>query len=385
MFQDFERENINPMYYTVQNNSQIMKHKAISLFTGAGGMDVGFTSAGFNVVWANEFVKHAAETYKSNHPNTNIVVGDINAHIDEIPVNDIDCVFGGPPCQGFSVAGKMDINDPRSQLVFSFMQVVAKVKPNCFVMENVKALAKLEKFSNIREELYKKADALGYKADFFLLNSKNFGVPQARERVFFIGFKKELKKNINYENFIIKQKNEIKVKDIFLKLGKASTDDNPLTCKAKITIAEKPILRKSPYAGMLFNGMGRPIKLDGVANTLPASMGGNKTPIVDEGFLFDGKENWIENYHNAVFYNKEIPKFGDAPSQLRRITIKEAALIQTFPEEYKFAGPISSQYTQIGNAVPCKLAEAVAGVVIDILRGNAIEYKKTQNELQFID
>jgi DNA (cytosine-5)-methyltransferase 1 len=359
-----------------------MTYKAISLFTGAGGMDVGFTSAGFNVVWANEFAKHAAETYKSNHPNTTIVVGDINEYIDEVPVEDIDCIFGGPPCQGFSVAGKMDVNDPRSQLVFSFMKVVAKAKPKCFVMENVKALAKLEKFANIREELYKKADALGYKADFFLLNAKDFGVPQARERVFFIGFKKTLKKSLSYENFRAKQKKE---KHVFLKLGKAGSEANPLTCKAKITIAEKPVLRKSPYAGMLFNGMGRPVKLDGVANTLPASMGGNKTPIVDEGFLFDGKDNWIEKYHNAVFYNNKTPKFGDAPQQLRRMTIKEAALIQTFPTNYKFAGPISAQYTQIGNAVPCKLAEAVATVVIEELKGNAVKHKKIQEELQFID
>lgn len=362
-----------------------MNYNAISLFTGAGGMDVGFTTAGFNVVWANEYVKHAAETYKLNHPKSEIVVGDINENLDKVPIDGIDCVFGGPPCQGFSVAGKMDINDPRSQLVFSFLTVVKKASPKCFVLENVKALAKLEKFEAIRQELYRRADELGYTADFFLLNAKNFGVPQSRERVFFIGFKKSLKRKMSYEQLQTKMKEEVTVKEIFNKLGRSGTETNPLTCKAKITIAEKPILRKSPYAGMLFNGMGRPVKLDGVSNTLPASMGGNKTPVIDEGFLFEGKENWIEKYHQSVFYDNEAPKFGDAPSQLRRMTIKEAALIQTFPENYQFSGPISAQYTQIGNAVPCKLAEAVAKSVLEVLEGKVAKQKSVQNSLQFTD
>ena len=362
-----------------------MKPKAISLFTGAGGMDIGFTAAGFDVVWANEFAKHAAATFRLNHTKTTIVEGDINEHIAEIPTANIHCVFGGPPCQGFSVAGKMDANDPRSQLVYSFIKVVEKTNPKCFVMENVKALAALSKFSEVRQELYRRSKELGYEADFFLLNAKEFGVPQARERVFFIGFKKNLKRKMTYEQIAKHKKPEIPVKTVFQKLGKAGTETNPLTCRAKITVAEKPVLRKSPYAGMLFNGMGRPVRLEGAAHTLPASMGGNKTPIVDEGALFDGRESWVESYHRSVFCEKETPKFMDAPSQLRRMTVAEAALIQTFPEDYKFSGPVSSQYTQIGNAVPCKLAEAVAKSVLEVLSGNMVPISKKQREFAFTD
>jgi len=362
-----------------------MKPKAISLFTGAGGMDIGFTAAGFDVVWANEFAKHAAATYRLNHPNAVMVEGDINQHINEIPTANIDCVFGGPPCQGFSVAGEMDANEPRSQLVFSFITVVERTKPKCFVMENVKALAALSKFSEVRQELYRRAEELGYVADFFVLNAKEFGVPQARERVFFVGFKKSLKQKMTTEQLDKHKQKEIPVKTVFKKLGRAGTEKNPLTCKAKITVAEKPVLRKSPYAGMLFNGMGRPVKLEGAAHTLPASMGGNKTPIVDEGVLFDGLESWVEAYHQAVFYDKESPKFMDAPTQLRRMTLREAALIQTFPENYKFAGPTSSQYTQIGNAVPCRLAEAVGRAVLEILEGKTAPSVRKQKELSFND
>jgi DNA (cytosine-5)-methyltransferase 1 len=360
-----------------------MKPTAISLFTGAGGMDIGFSSAGFNVIWANEYSKHAAATYRLNHPNTVIVEGDINDHINEIPTTGIDCVFGGPPCQGFSVAGKMDANDPRSQLVFSFIEVVERTRPKCFVMENVKALAALSKFAEVRQALFRRSEELGYEVDFFILNAKDFGVPQARERVFLIGFEKNLQRRMTQAQLTKHKKPEVQVKTIFQSLGKAGTEKNPLTCKAKITVAENPVLRKSPYAGMLFNGMGRPVKLEGAAHTLPASMGGNKTPIVDEGVLFDGLGSWVEAYHKSVFYDKEIPKFMEAPKQLRRMTVLEAALIQTFPEGYKVAGPMTSQYTQIGNAVPCKLAEAVAKAVLEILEGHAIPDTERQHKLSF--
>jgi DNA (cytosine-5)-methyltransferase 1 len=363
---------------------QTTKLKAISLFTGAGGMDVGFSKAGINVIWANELSKHAVSTYKSNHPNTTIVEGSITDNLHLIPNEALDCVFGGPPCQGFSVAGKMDANDPRSKLVFDFMGIVASKMPTCFVMENVKALAKLDKFQIIREELLRTANKLGYTAAFYLLNAKDFGVPQSRERVFFVGFKTSFGAHMTLEHLNKYKKTPPPMIDIFRKLGKAGTEKNPLTCKAKITIAEKPILRRSPYAGMLFNGLGRPLNLSGVSCTLPASMGGNKTPIVDEGFIFDEMENWVEDHHRKVMNKVVESEFGDAPSQLRRITLKEAALIQTFPADFIFAGPTSSQYTQIGNAVPCLLAEAVGRAVVDVFNGVVHNSSSVQSELKFL-
>lgn len=357
------------------------KPKAISLFAGAGGMDVGFTNAGYEVVWANELMKHAAATYRKNHPTVYLAEGSIIDYLDNLPTEDIDCVFGGPPCQGFSVAGKMDPEDPRSKLVFEFMNVVEKISPKVFVMENVKALAKLEKFQQIRIELIKKAGALGYASDFHLLNAKDFGVPQSRERVFFIGFRQDLKKRFNSHYFKRYELTPLSMLKILEILGPAGTDTNPLTCRAKITLAENPILRKSPYAGMLFNGMGRPINMRSVSATLPASMGGNKTPIVDELLLTNTSKNWVEDYHAAVLKGDTVPKFTAAPEHLRRITVKEAALIQTFPINYEFEGPISAQYTQIGNAVPCLLAEAVARAIIYALSNSEVPAELGQSEL----
>lgn len=357
--------------------------KAISLFTGAGGMDVGFQRAGFDVVWANELMPHAAATYAQNHAEGVMHVGDLNTLMDELPKSDIFCVFGGPPCQGFSVAGKMDLEDERSQLVYSFMNVVERVLPTVFVMENVKALASLAKFAHVREELVRRAQKLGYEGKFHLLNAKDFGVPQARERVFFIGFKKTSGMRFDAAYFERYKCAPPSVRDILTRIGRAGTPENPLTCKAKITLAERPIMRKSPYAGMMFNGLGRPMNTDGVSCTLPASMGGNKTPVVDEAHVYLNQPSWIEWYH-ARLRNGEPPLgMNDAPESLRRLTLREAAAIQTFPEDYKFAGPTSSQYTQIGNAVPCQLAYAVAASVMDAINNLPVETRENQRTLAF--
>lgn len=355
--------------------------KAISLFTGAGGMDVGFQAAGFEVVWANEIMPHAAKTYELNHADGIMRCGDLLGFMDDLPPpGSVDCVFGGPPCQGFSVAGKMDHEDERSQLVYRFMDVVERTAPGVFVMENVKALATLSKFVHVRNALVRKAQELGYDANFHILNSKDYGVPQSRERMFFIGFKENLGIKFGSSRFEKYMQEPKPLRRILLELGPAGTPGNPKTCNAKITIAATPVMRRSPYAGMMFNGLGRPVKLDGVSCTLPASMGGNKTPIIDEGFLFHGKENWIENYHARLWRGEPPLGMDDAPDDLRRMTLREAALIQTFPDDYQFAGPISSQYTQIGNAVPCGLAEAVACAVVDAIRGADIVLMPTRKK-----
>ena len=162
--------------------------RAISLFSGAGGMDVGFENAGIKVVFANELVADAAETYRANHPDCIMVNDDINNVIDSLgKYEGVDLVFGGPPCQGFSVAGKMDPDDDRSKLIFTFLDVVERVKPRAFVMENVKALGELSKWKDVRERYLKKASDLGYSCHYFVLNATDYGVPQKRERVFFVG------------------------------------------------------------------------------------------------------------------------------------------------------------------------------------------------------
>ena len=343
--------------------------KAISLFSGAGGMDVGFENAGIKVVFANELVSDAAETYKANHPDCIMVNDDINNVIDSLDKYEgIDLVFGGPPCQGFSVAGKMNPDDDRSKLIFTFLDVIEKVRPKAFVMENVKALGVLEKWEPVRRRYLERTRSLGYNCIPFILNATEYGVSQKRERVFFIGIKNNNDPFFEYfmNDLLLQQKNKAPTVRVLLQpLGRAGTANNPNTCTAKITFATHPIMRKSPYAGMYFNGQGRPINVDGYANTLPASMGGHKTPFVDEDYLYgDASSDWVVDYHKGLMDGTIVPEFKEAPERLRRITIKEAARIQSFPENYVFCGNKGAVYTQIGNAVPCKMAESVAKAVV---------------------
>ncbi|MCD8380820.1 MAG: DNA cytosine methyltransferase, partial [Lachnospiraceae bacterium] len=342
---------------------------AVSLFTGAGGMDIGFERAGIEVVFANELMSEAAATYNANHASGVMVNDDINNVIDQLSkFNGVDLVFGGPPCQGFSVAGKMNPDDARSKLIFTFLDVIEKVQPKAFVMENVKALGVLEKWEPVRKKYLERVQAMGYNCVPFILNATEYGVSQKRERVFFIGIKDNDDPFFEYfmNDILSQQKNTAPViKTLLHSLGKAGTEQNPDTCTAKITFATHPVMRKSPYAGMYFNGQGRPINVDGYANTLPASMGGNKTPFVDEEYLYgDASSDWVVDYHKGLMDGSIVPEFKEAPNRLRRITIKEAARIQSFPDDYVFCGNKGMVYTQIGNAVPCKMAEAVAKALI---------------------
>ncbi len=121
---------------------------------------------------------------------------------------------------------------------------------------------------------------------------------------------------------------------------------------------------------MLFNGQGRPLNPDGWASTLPASMGGNRTPIIDNNHLYHGADAWVEDYHQHLMIGGKPQGMHDAPSYLRRLTIDESALLQTFPSNYIFCGPSSRVFSQIGNAVPCGLASVVAMSVKDSLFGS---------------
>jgi DNA (cytosine-5)-methyltransferase 1 len=348
--------------------------QAVSLFSGAGGLDVGFNRAGFDIIWANDFDKDACETYKNNVGN-HIFCGDIDQLKYKLyaTVKIADIVFGGPPCQGFSVAGKMNPFDPRSKHIWTFAEVVKKINPAAFLMENVKALGQLKKWEPLREELLQEFRNAGYMVNFIILNASEFGVPQARERVFFVGFKgnssiiPDLEKMI--EDYKIKSPT---VRQALSVLDKAGTGNNKGLAKAKITIAPTPIMRKSPYAGMLFNGLGRPVKIDGYCATLPATMGGNKTPIIDEDALYNDKDNWVESYHNSLLNGGNPLEYKEVPKRLRRLTTQEAAVLQSFPLDYKFYGSQSSVFKQIGNAVPCNLGYAMALMLFNCLKQNKI-------------
>lgn len=335
----------------------------VSLYSGCGGMDIGFTWAGFRPVWSNDIDPVAVETHRRNLPAHTATCGDISHMADRPGPGDADLVVGGPPCQGFSVAGRMNPNDPRSKHVWRFLEVVEQVDPKAFVMENVKALAVNNRWSGILSDLQARADELGFEPRLYVLNAADFGVPQARERMFLVGVRRG--EGVHAEPVADTALCRPTLRDALDTLPPYGEPGNDTLCSAKITTAKFPVLRRSPWAGMLFNGAGRPMDLDRPAPTLPASMGGNKTPIVDQRQLESEDEPWVVRYHAHLWDGGE--PWSQVPPHLRRITVEEAAAIQTFPVQMDWAGPQSARYRQIGNAVPPELAYRVALAVRESL------------------
>lgn len=346
----------------------------VSLYSGAGGLDIGFMEEGFVPAFAVDVDSAAAATYSYSYKRLrdrfqhleghehHCHAADLDDCIDHLDSVAVELVIGGPPCQGFSVAGKMDPTDPRSRHVWRFLDAVEKVAPQAFVMENVKALAVNRRWAGLLEGLRERAARLGYSTSVLLLNASHYGVPQARERMFLIGFRGNVCVDAPSEETKLSPPT---VRDALDALPPWGQPGNDSKCRAKVTAAQRPVLRRSPYAGMLFNGAGRPMRLDEPAPTLPASMGGNRTPIIDQDHLEGKSDCWVTAYHSQLVEGGE--PCAVVPDRLRRITVQEAASIQGFSNDMEWRGKQSAIYRQIGNAVPPPLARAVAISVCDAL------------------
>ncbi|MEB3831036.1 DNA cytosine methyltransferase [Phormidium sp. CCY1219] len=330
-------------------NIHLQKHfkTAIDLFAGAGGLSLGLHMAGWNVTTAIENEKWAIATYQQNFPATHLITKDARK-IDFTQFQGIDLVAGGPPCQPFSVAGKQLAKaDPRDR-VPEFIRAVKEIRPPAFLMENVPGL-QTTKHIEYSQWLYREFRRLGYSVYIDVLDAASYGVPQHRDRLFFVGF---LGKCL----FEFPEKTHGKgTPNPYISAGEALADvpaDEPNT--AKVTYAKNPVLRPSPWAGMLVNGQGRPINLNEPCRTIPATAGGNRTPILDpDGILLE--------YHQYLMKGG-MPKSGTVEG-VRRLTVRECARAQSFPDTFTFVGSKTAQYKQIGNAVPPKLAKAVAEAI----------------------
>ena len=270
-------------------------------------------------------------------------------------------------CQAFSVAGRMDPADPRARHVFDFLGVVARVQPRAFVMENVAALARNQRWTAVIARLARTAGER-YDTRLVVLNASHWGVPQARERMFLVGLPKgHGKVALPYPPTMEAPPT---VGDALRGLPPLGQPGNTQLCTAKITMAKTPVLRVSPFAGMLFNGQGRPVDVNRPAPTLPATMGGNRTPIIDLDQLEHGAVPWVVGYHRRLFAERLAPLPAlPAAARLRRLTVEEAAAIQTFPADMQWCGPQTARFRQIGNAVPPVLAWHVARAVRTALSG----------------
>lgn len=324
---------------------------AIELFSGAGGLSLGLHMAGWNLITAIENDPKIVETYKHNLSTPNI----INADIREIEFSEyhgIDLVAGGPPCQPFSVAGKQLANDDSRDMVPEFIRAVKEASPTVFLMENVPGLL-TKKHQQYTTWIINQFQLLGYDVHVKLLNAASFGVAQNRKRVFFIGTKHGYSYSFPTPTHGLGTPNPLVSTAQILENVPFDMPNN-----AKVTYAKRPIMRRSPWAGMLVNGKGRPINLNQPSPTIPATAGGNRTHIIDpNGVLF--------KYHKHLMNGGE-PRSGEV-ADVRRLTVRESARLQSFPDQFQFIGPRTKQYRQVGNAVPPLLAKAVGVSLISCL------------------
>lgn len=336
----------------------------IDLFCGAGGLSTGLRNAGWNVVLAIDYDSDSLETYKANHPNTAAVLKwDLRTPPSAFDdwIGQIDLVAGGPPCQPFSVAGHQRAAADSRDCIPYFTQAIAKLSPSAFIMENVPGL-KTPKHQTYLNNIIKDFLQLGYFVTVKVLNSAHFGVPQFRRRIFFVGMKH---RPFEFPKPTHGPEAEMPYVPSRVAL-QAARPDRPN--QAIVTYAKNPVMRPSPYDGLLVNGKGRPIDFDEPSQTIPATAGGNRTHIIDESGVF------VE-YHRHL-RNGGTPREGLVPG-VRRLTVSESAALQGFPSDYVFHGSPSSLYRQVGNAIPPGLAEAVGRQVKLFLQNRAVEVPKT--------
>lgn len=319
--------------------------ECIDLFCGAGGLSMGLSQAGFAMRAAVDNNAASCETYASAHPRTNLRQADIRAS-DLREYCGIDLVAGGPPCQPFSSGGKRLGNADNRDLMPSFIDVINQVRPRAFLMENVPGLSAPGRASYFATVLSSLTE-LRYTVSSAVLNAADYGVPQKRRRLFVVGL-------LNADNAYRfpppthgpdGDQPYVSAGDI-LDIDRCLGEPNP----SVVVYAKRPDLRPSPFDGHLFNGGGRPINLAAPCHTILASAGGNKT-------------HFLDTYAEVPPYHRHLrlggaPRKGQLPGS-RRLTVRESALVQTFPRPMNFAGSRSSQYTQVGNAVPPKLAKAL--------------------------
>lgn len=295
---------------------------AVSLFCGAGGLDMGFENAGFKTIWANDFDADACKTHQK-WSNATVVCGDVTKiDMSTIPVSDV--ILGGFPCQGFSLSGPRKIDDSRNVLYKSFVKLVKQNRPKAFVGENVKGLLTMGDGAII-EAIIEDFSQCGYHVYTKLVNAKNFGVPQSRERVIIVGFRKDL----NITNFNLPTTN-----------GESQTMRDVLGNLPTPTLDE---ICTAPYSSR-YMSRNRKRNWDEVSYTIPA--------MAKQVTLYPGSPDMIK-------LSSDSWAFGDE-KLTRRLSWREAAAIQTFPSSLDFCGDLTSIYKQIGNAVPVKLAEFVA-------------------------
>lgn len=322
----------------------------ISLFSGCGGLDLGFERAGFNIPVANEFDKTIWATFKANHPQTHLIEGDVRQvtrkDIEPFLSGEVDGIIGGPPCQSWSEAGALrGIEDARGQLFYDYIRILTEFKPKFFLAENVSGML-ANRHSEAVQNILKLFREAGYNVSLTLVNAKDYGVAEERKRVFYIGFRDDLDVQFQFPQ------------------GSTAEDDKKLTLRDIIWDLQDTAVPAGPKN-----------------HHNPAAVNNNEYYTGDFSSMFMSRnrvKGWDEQAFTVqasgrqcqlhpqapkmVKMDKDVCRFVKGQEHLyRRMTIREVARVQGFPDDFRFVyEETNNAYKMIGNAVPVNLAYEIA-------------------------
>jgi DNA (cytosine-5)-methyltransferase 1 len=318
-----------------------LKPKVVDLFCGAGGLSTGFRMAGFEVILGIDHIPVFCETFEKNDHKS--ICGDIREitikQINNAVENQkVDIVVGGPPCQGFSMAGRRDPKDPRNSLFMEFVRIVDGLKPKFFVMENVPGILTMKTANGelVKDIILREYEKIGYKVEVKKLHSADYGVPQKRKRVIFIGTNTD--RRINFPEPTHSKEPKMKL-------------DGTITKKwvpvSTVLLPKEKVPQSFFHGPKMIEGFNRRKK----RNEENGKGFGAQYLRPDEPSFTISARYWKDGSDALVKYSE---------TEIRMLTPEECAAIQTFPSDYKWCGSKKEIYTQIGNAVACLMGKAIA-------------------------